>query len=60
MQIAHNINSSPGIEAYPKLRLSFSQQPSDPAWDQFVAATPGGHHAQTSLWAQLKTQQKIG
>ena len=55
MHIVHNINVSPDVEAYPKLRLSFSQQPSDPAWDQFVAATPGGHHAQTTLWAQLKT-----
>lgn len=25
-----------------------------PAWDTFVAVTPGGHHAQTSLWAQVK------
>lgn len=26
----------------------------DPEWDAFVACTPGGHHAQTSLWAQVK------
>lgn len=26
----------------------------DTEWDAFVAETPGGHHAQTSLWAQLK------
>jgi lipid II:glycine glycyltransferase (peptidoglycan interpeptide bridge formation enzyme) len=26
----------------------------DPEWDAFVAAAPGGHHAQTSLWAAVK------
>lgn len=26
----------------------------DPAWDAFVAATPGGHHVQTSMWGQVK------
>jgi len=26
----------------------------DPAWDTFVACVPGGHHVQTSLWAQVK------
>lgn len=25
-----------------------------PAWDAFVDRVPGGHHAQTSLWAQVK------
>jgi peptidoglycan pentaglycine glycine transferase (the first glycine) len=24
------------------------------AWDDFVARTPGGHHVQTSCWAQVK------
>jgi lipid II:glycine glycyltransferase (peptidoglycan interpeptide bridge formation enzyme) len=28
--------------------------PSNPEWDAFVEATPGGHHAQTSMWAQVK------
>ncbi len=28
----------------------------DPEWDDFVAATEGGHHVQTSLWAQVKAQ----
>ncbi|MGH3993695.1 MAG: lipid II:glycine glycyltransferase FemX, partial [Pseudonocardiaceae bacterium] len=27
----------------------------DPEWDRFVASTHGGHHAQTSLWAQVKS-----
>lgn len=26
----------------------------DPDWDAFQAQTPGGHHVQTSLWAQVK------
>jgi lipid II:glycine glycyltransferase (peptidoglycan interpeptide bridge formation enzyme) len=26
----------------------------DPAWDAFLAAAPGGHYAQASLWAQAK------
>ena len=26
----------------------------DPEWDAFVDAAPGGHHAQTSLWAAVK------
>lgn len=34
------------IQVYGKLE--------DPAWDAFVAATPGGQHVQTSLWAQVK------
>ncbi len=25
-----------------------------PEWDAFLAATPGGHHAQTSIWARVK------
>jgi lipid II:glycine glycyltransferase (peptidoglycan interpeptide bridge formation enzyme) len=25
-----------------------------PEWDEFVATTPGGHHAQTSRWARVK------
>ena len=28
--------------------------PHNPEWDAFVAAAPGGHHAQTSLWAAVK------
>jgi peptidoglycan pentaglycine glycine transferase (the first glycine) len=26
----------------------------DPEWDAYVAATPGGHHTQTSRWARVK------
>jgi peptidoglycan pentaglycine glycine transferase (the first glycine) len=35
-------------------QLTVDSATHDPAWDAFVAATPGGHHAQTSLWAQVK------
>lgn len=36
-------------------RVNLSNSLEDPAWDAFVAAVPGGHHVQTSLWAQVKT-----
>lgn len=41
------------MEATYQLRLS--DQLEDPAWDAFLEETPGGHHVQTSLWAQVKT-----
>jgi glycosyltransferase involved in cell wall biosynthesis/lipid II:glycine glycyltransferase (peptidoglycan interpeptide bridge formation enzyme) len=31
-----------------------SRAPDDPAWDAFLAAIPGGHHTQTSLWGRVK------
>ena len=37
-----------------KYQLRVSHESKDPAWDTFVAMTPGGHHVQTSLWAQIK------
>jgi len=37
-----------------KYRLRISQSVEDAAWDTFLAQTPGGHHVQTSLWAQVK------
>ena len=39
-----------------RLHLAISEAPSDPEWDAFLERTPGGHHVQTSLWAQLKAQ----
>ena len=35
--------------------LEVSSNLEDHEWDTFVVETPGGHHTQTSLWAQLKT-----
>lgn len=31
-----------------------SDETEDPEWDTFLAQNPGGHHVQTSLWAQVK------
>ena len=36
------------------LRVVVSYQQDDPAWDDFLAQTQGGHHAQSSLWSQVK------
>jgi peptidoglycan pentaglycine glycine transferase (the first glycine) len=35
-------------------RFHVSDAFEDPKWDSFLAETPGGHHVQTSLWAQVK------
>src|SRR5437660_780880 len=39
------------------LRISVSTSRLDPEWDAFVDRAPGGHHLQTSLWAQVKATQ---
>jgi lipid II:glycine glycyltransferase (peptidoglycan interpeptide bridge formation enzyme) len=36
------------------LRVEVDIEAAGREWDDFVAATPGGHHAQTSRWAQVK------
>ncbi|MFB3818317.1 MAG: lipid II:glycine glycyltransferase FemX [Candidatus Methylomirabilales bacterium] len=35
-------------------QLRVSHDAEHPEWDAFVERTPGGHHAQTSLWGQAK------
>ena len=35
-------------------QLRVAHETEDPAWDTFLAETPGGHHVQTSLWAQVR------
>src|SRR5262249_25225327 len=45
---------APGRSAAAGYRVTVDSATHDPAWDAFVAITPGGHHAQTSLWAQVK------
>jgi lipid II:glycine glycyltransferase (peptidoglycan interpeptide bridge formation enzyme) len=35
-------------------QVRISHDTEDPDWDAFLAHTPGGHHVQTSLWAQVK------
>lgn len=34
--------------------FSVSDSPIDPEWDSFLTSVEGGHHAQSSLWAQVK------
>ena len=36
------------------VRVTVERTARDPEWDAFVERAPGGHHAQTSLWAQVK------
>jgi len=36
--------------------VAVSSEPLDVEWDAFVDAAPGGHHLQTSLWAQVKAK----
>lgn len=38
----------------PPCQVQVSEDVEDPAWDAFLAVTSGGHHTQTSLWAQVK------
>jgi lipid II:glycine glycyltransferase (peptidoglycan interpeptide bridge formation enzyme) len=45
---------APALSAAAGYRVTVDSATHDPAWDAFVAITPGGHHAQTSLWAQVK------
>ena len=41
----------------PQYQIRISQEKEDSAWDNFLNETPGGHHVQTSLWAQVKAIQ---
>jgi lipid II:glycine glycyltransferase (peptidoglycan interpeptide bridge formation enzyme) len=34
--------------------FAVNRSPLDPEWDDFVSQTSGGHHLQTSRWAQVK------
>lgn len=39
------------------MRVTIAEQASnDPAWDEFLAAQPTGHHVQSSPWGQLKAK----
>ena len=40
----------------PTTQVSMSRDEHDPAWDAFVGQAPGGHHVQTSLWAEVKRE----
>jgi peptidoglycan pentaglycine glycine transferase (the first glycine) len=41
-----------GVNVGYQIRVSYEIE--EPEWDAFLAETPGGHHVQTSLWAQVK------
>ena len=36
--------------------VCWSDEPHDPAWDDFVVSVPDGHHEQTSLWGQVRAR----
>jgi lipid II:glycine glycyltransferase (peptidoglycan interpeptide bridge formation enzyme) len=38
----------------PRWQIQISNDVEDANWDRFLQETPGGHHVQSSLWAQLK------
>lgn len=40
----------------PACQVHIFRDAEHPDWDAFLAHTPGGHHAQTSLWAQVKAR----
>ena len=42
------------VAVAPPPEIVISHRPVDREWDAFLAATPGGHHVQASMWAQLK------
>jgi lipid II:glycine glycyltransferase (peptidoglycan interpeptide bridge formation enzyme) len=35
-------------------KVSWSDEPNDPEWDDFVVSIADGHHEQTSLWGQVR------
>jgi len=43
-----------GINGIVDRGMNVSRAPSDPTWDAFVDDAAGGHHLQTSRWAQVK------
>jgi lipid II:glycine glycyltransferase (peptidoglycan interpeptide bridge formation enzyme) len=36
--------------------IQISRALNDPEWDSFLASTSGGHHVQSSMWAQVKAK----
>lgn len=46
-------SASPAATGY---RVWVSREGDDPAWDAFLAETPGGHYVQTSMWACMKAR----
>jgi glycosyltransferase involved in cell wall biosynthesis/lipid II:glycine glycyltransferase (peptidoglycan interpeptide bridge formation enzyme) len=46
--------SRPASNAPAAIHITTSSAAHDAAWDAFLSNLPGGHHTQTSLWAQVK------
>lgn len=42
------------LPALGQYRVGVSYAEHDPAWEAFLAATPGAHYTQSSLWARIK------
>ncbi len=53
-QLDADTNKRAAAFAAPATEIVVSSEPVDRAWDDFLAATPGGHHVQTTAWSRLK------
>lgn len=54
LQRQHHTSRDLYLVTHDDYRVRLSEATDDPAWDAFVAQTHGGHHLQTSGWAQVK------
>jgi lipid II:glycine glycyltransferase (peptidoglycan interpeptide bridge formation enzyme) len=48
------ITAETELESRAGCRVTLERTACDPEWDAFVERSPGGHHAQTSMWARVK------
>ncbi len=51
------IAARPSDRELPTVRMQTSESDEHPAWDEFLANIPMGHHTQTSLWSQVRAAQ---
>lgn len=56
MSIHLPIDTAAGAVRDSAFQVHVSREAEQSDWDAFLASAPGGHHAQTSLWAQAKTR----
>lgn len=49
-----SITASQSRESISRYEFQITESLNDPEWDAFLVNTPGGHHVQSSLWAQIK------
>jgi lipid II:glycine glycyltransferase (peptidoglycan interpeptide bridge formation enzyme) len=45
---------NPSLREVDGYTVRVSDDPDDPAWDDFLEQAPGGHHAQTSAWGRAR------